>query len=234
MVEQCRLTTRRSSSRSEHGYSLDPYGPTLIDAGTCPCWQHRTRSTGVHWLNSSCRSFPLPLRCHIDPGVAEAALLIFRLALYNRLPLAQKYLRLTVFLRSEMRHQNCPTSCDAGWRDGLVARRAHSPPFSRSGCAINKKDPVPWRRGPSLKTEGNGLAPTDVSDFEIACLRQSPEIRRRTTPTHFATCRAVLFQNAFLEKRGRRRIAQPAPEGRGVVGFFAARMSSSVTALMPG
>ena len=87
-----------------------------------------------------------------------------------------------------MRHQNCPTSCDAGWRDGLVARRAHSPPFSRSGCAINKKDPVPWRRGPSLKTEGNGLAPTDVSDFEIACLRQSPEIRCLCAPHPLIRC----------------------------------------------
>src|SRR5215471_8159231 len=36
----------------------------------------------------------------------------------------------------------CPTGCDAGWRGWLVARRVHSPPFSRrGGCAINKKTP---------------------------------------------------------------------------------------------
>src|SRR5215467_12113631 len=40
------------------------------------------------------------------------------------------------------------------------------------------------------KTEGNELTSTVVIDFEIACVRQSPEIIRllRTTSTHFATC----------------------------------------------
>src|SRR5215471_10071641 len=33
------------------------------------------------------------------------------------------------------------------------------------------------RSHPSLKTEGSELASTAVFDFEIACLRQSPEIR---------------------------------------------------------
>ena len=48
-----------------------------------------------------------------DEGVSEAAVLIFRLALQHRLSSPQKYLRMTVFLRGEMRlaekvdHRNC-------------------------------------------------------------------------------------------------------------------------------
>src|SRR5262247_4197018 len=38
------------------------------------------------------------------------------------------------------------------------------------------------RSHPSLKTEGNDLASTAVIDFEIACLRQSPEIRCLCAP----------------------------------------------------
>src|SRR5215831_15756361 len=45
---------------------------------------------------------------------------------------------------------------------------------------------------PSLKTEGNEIASRAVIYFEIACLGQSPEIRRRTTITHFSTCGTVL------------------------------------------
>src|SRR5215470_5221783 len=121
-----------------------------------------------------------------------------------------------------------------GGGDGLVARRVHSPPFSRrGGGAIHKKIPFLsgadgvfskrscsllmnvrvahlnfcWnspttpsaqlrhgtfllrRSHPSLKTEGNELASTAVIDFEIACLRQSPEIRCLCAPHPFISQR---------------------------------------------
>src|SRR5262245_28702475 len=102
---------------------------------------------------------------------------------------------------------------------GLVAGRAHSPPF-KGGVAAQRPGwlekgrvaslyardmlaqrslfclkllttaPAPLRNGifllmaqpPLLEKEGNELASTSVIDFEIACLRQLPEIRRLCAP----------------------------------------------------
>src|SRR5215471_13958524 len=99
-----------------------------------------------------------------------------------------------------------------GTRGWVVARRVHSPPFSRGVAAtlikrsrslaaqtewlvISNKiriatraykeatrlftnHPRPLRGLPSFERRGMDLAPPSVMDFDIACLRQSPEIQR--------------------------------------------------------
>src|SRR5215467_5944761 len=75
-----------------------------------------------------------------------------------------------------------------------IHKEATRPFTNHPVCAAEERDLLLRRSHPSLKTEGNELASTAVIDFEIACLRQAPEIRvSRTTSTHFATCGTVLI-----------------------------------------
>ena len=55
-------------------------------------------------------------------------------------------------------------------------------PFTNHPVCAEERDLFIEAQPPLLNTEGNELASTAVIEFETACLRQSPEIRRLYAP----------------------------------------------------